>query len=140
VSQVVFLETWEVELMQSFRWTKVRILVGVAVAGALLVLGQDSVHARKPYHDAFVAAYPALADAAKTAKCNVCHYGDAKKNRNDYGEAMVKALAGKKNLKEGDEGIMKALKEIEASKGSEGKAFGELIKAGKLPGKEPAAK
>lgn len=126
--------------MQSFRWTKVRILVGVAVAGALVALGQDSVHARKPYHDAFVAAYPALGEAAKTAKCNVCHYGDAKKNRNDYGEAMVKALAGKKNLKEGDEGIVKALKAMEESKGTQGKTFGELIKDGKLPGKDPTAK
>lgn len=126
--------------MQSFRWTNVRVLAGVAMVGALVLLGQDSVHARKPYHDVFVAAYPELGEAAKTAKCNVCHFGDAKKNRNDYGDAMVKALAGKKNLKEGDEGIKTALKAIEAEKGAEGKTFGELIKAGKLPGKEPAAK
>ena len=48
--------------------------------------------------------YPDVAkkDDVKTLKCNVCHFGKSKKNRNDYGKAIAKALAPKKNLKKSD--------------------------------------
>ncbi len=33
-----------------------------------------------------------FAEAVKKAKCNLCHYGKSKKNRNDYGKALGKLL------------------------------------------------
>ena len=85
-------------------------------------------------------------EAAKAAKCNVCHYGKSKKNRNDYGKALSKFLK-KDDFKtsrvkaepdkveaEMKEGFEKAGKE----KNADGKTFAELIKDGKLPGTEPA--
>lgn len=113
-----------------------RKLIAAAV-GVLALLWPDALHARKPYHDAFVAAYPDLREAVKAGKCNVCHLGNARRFRNDYGAAMADVLGGKKNLKEGDEGIAIALKEIETRMNADGKTFGELILAGKLPGRNP---
>lgn len=90
----------------------------------------------------------ANADFAKlvkdTAKCNVCHVeGEKKTVRNAYGEALHDAgLDKKKYPKERVESEAEAVgKEItaafdkaEAAKSPSGKTFGELIKAGKLPG------
>jgi hypothetical protein len=121
--------------MRQFSWVRVSAVAGVM----LLSLGwAQPSDARKPYHELFVATYPNLAAKAGEAKCNVCHFGDAKKNRNNYGEAMVKALDGKKNLKAGDPDMAKALKAMEGEKSAEaGKTFGDLIKADTLPGKNP---
>lgn len=115
-----------------------RILL--AAGFALALLGQDSLHARKAYFDAFVSAYPDLRNAAKEAKCYVCHVGNNRKNRNDYGTALASALGGRKNLKEGDAGIATALKAIEGEQGVKGSNFATLIKAGELPGTEPLAR
>src|SRR5262245_44753023 len=63
------------------------------------------------------------ADVLKEAKCNICHYGRTKKNRNDFGQAVNKHLNDKmfKSLKAGnndekmnkaiDDGLKAALKE-----------------------------
>ena len=77
------------------------------------------------------------------AKCNVCHIqGEKKTKHNPYGEA-VEELLKKKNYpterfkKEPEkckEEIEAAFKTVEAVKSKDGKTYGEMIKAGQLPG------
>ncbi len=102
----------------------------VAALLGLMVVCQTA-QARPGYHKAFLAKYPALEAAAKEAKCNVCHMGDDKKMRNDYGAAMGKHLPGK-NCKD-EAAITAALTKAEDDKNSSGKTYGEIIKSGKLP-------
>jgi hypothetical protein len=118
-------------MRKSWTW----IACGVAFAAAALVSTQDA-QARPGYLKSFNATYPALKDAAEGAKCGICHFGEKKTNRNDYGKAMGEAL-GAKDVK-GEKEVADALKKAEAGKSStEGKTFGDLIKDGKLPGKNP---
>lgn len=79
------------------------------------------------------------------AKCNVCHYGTKKTNHNDYGKALQQFLK-KDNykftrLKAEPEAVKKeitdAFKKVEEMKSISGKSFGELLKAGELPGTAP---
>ncbi len=73
--------------------------------------------------------------AAAKAKCNVCHYGKSKKNRNDFGKAISKFT----NKKEKDAAkLADALKKAVLEKNADKATFESLIKAGKLPGKAPA--
>ena len=74
------------------------------------------------------------------AKCNVCHEGTNKKMKNEYGKAVGKYLTKAKymEIKE-DEAIAKkyiqeGLQKAEAEKNGAGKPFGDLLKAGGLPG------
>jgi hypothetical protein len=82
-------------------------------------------------------------EAAKEAKCNVCHYGKSKKNRNDYGEALSKFVTKDdyKKLKDDKEALKKKIEESFKSclkeKSVSGKTFKELMDAGKLPGTAP---
>ncbi|MFQ5733547.1 MAG: hypothetical protein ACE5KM_16535, partial [Planctomycetaceae bacterium] len=102
-------------------------------AGAVVLNGENSAEARPNYFSkGFVKKYPKLAGQAKKAKCYVCH-GKKKKNRNDYGKAVMKYI-GKKKQKNVD-AIMRALTKAESEKNADGVTFGSLIKAGKLPGK-----
>ena len=108
----------------------------VAVIGMLSLPASD-VQARPPYLAAFKAEYPALMEKADTAKCNICHFGDKKSNKNDYGMAYGGKL-GAKNVKE-EAKLKEALVAAAGEKSStEGKTFGDLITAGELPGKAPA--
>jgi hypothetical protein len=93
--------------------------------------------ARQEYNRVFWKTYQEeLGKFADTTRCNACHYGAEKKNRNDYGQAVGTAL-GKTGVKDADE-IGKALKKAADQKSSvEGKTFADLIQAGKLPGKRP---
>jgi cytochrome c553 len=114
------------------------MICGLAFAGALLFAGQNSAEARPGYLKAFMAKYDGLAAAAKKAKCGVCHPVKSKKMRNDYGAALGK-LTGK-NQKDAAK-IAEALGKNEKGKSAtEGKTFGDLIKAGKLPGGTKVAK
>jgi hypothetical protein len=92
---------------------------------------------RAEYNRAFWKTYQAeLGKLAETVRCNACHYGNDKKNRNDYGKAFGTALGGA-HVEEADK-IQQALEAAAKEKsGTEGKTFGDLIKAGKLPGKRP---
>ena len=122
-----------------FRSLKNRLL-----ALALIVsIGATSreAFAIKQFADQFTALYAQdgmpLAAAVKTAKCNVCHVGKKKTDRNAYGEALAKLL-DKKTDKEDIEKIRKALETVanESSNPEDPAAptFGDLIEAGKLPG------
>lgn len=84
----------------------------------------------------------AIKKASEEAKCNVCHFGNSKKNKNDYGKALSELLK-KDNYKEDrvkaePEAVKKeldeAFKKVEAAKSKGGDTFGDRLKAGKLPG------
>jgi cytochrome c2 len=107
-------------------------------------------NADKAFRDEFVAAYvkaesdnpkeKGFAAAVEKAKCNICHVGKVKKNRNRYGKALAELLSRKTDT-EDKEKIQAALKKVEAKrcdpKNEKSPTFGELIRAGKLPGEEP---
>lgn len=86
-----------------------------------------------------------IAEILKTEKCNLCHYGKTKKNRNDLGKALIKSglseekYAEMKSDKEKlAEFVTEVLTKAEGEKSSkDGKTFGELIKAGKDPSTDP---
>lgn len=121
-------------MRKSWTW----IACGVAFVGAALLNAPQDAQARPKYLAAFKTAYPTVKDTAESATCMVCHYGDTKKNRNDYAKAVGEAL-GKdaKDIKD-EKAIADALKKAEAGKSAtEGKTFGDLLKAGKVPGKNP---
>ena len=116
---------------------------------ATLVLGvAGSASARPPYKGIFEGKYLEGAGdkfkaAVGEAKCNVCHEGKEKKDRNEYGKALAKVLTKAKfdELK-GDMDALKkfaneSLEKTAGEKSSGGKTFGELIKAGELPGGTP---
>jgi hypothetical protein len=108
-------------------------------------VGALSAHARQQYSNAFKEKYcdpksndPAvkkLIQAVETAKCNTCHVGKTKKERNKYGEEIGKLLS--KNEKDKDK-ITKALDDVAKmkvdDKDSKSKTYGDLLKEGLLPG------
>jgi len=117
------------------------------VAGAIVAIvcagSTREAFARKQYMDEFKAMYAkadgsaaekALAAEVETAKCNVCHVGSVKKDRNAYGNALSERLD--KNDKDAAK-IKKVLGEVAALSSDPAKAgaptFGALIKEGKLP-------
>jgi hypothetical protein len=118
----------------------------------ILWLGRPAPQASadKAFRDEFVATYvkadssepkdKAFATAVEKAKCNICHVGKVKKNRNGYGKALGELLSRKTDT-EDKEKIQAALKKIEVKhsdpKDEKSPTFGELLKAGKLPGEEP---
>jgi len=119
-----------------------------AVLSAMIVAGlmAANLQARLPYKKGFEGQYAdnaKLMAAAKEAKCNICHYGKTKKNRNDYGMALSKHLSKdlyeelKKEPEKLNEKVVEALKMVETMKKNDEGTFGDLIKAGTLPGTEP---
>lgn len=73
-----------------------------------------------------------ISDPANMNSCGICHPGKSKKERNEYGMALSKLVTkmDKEDLKK----IAESIKAIESEKNAAGKTFGELIKAGTLPG------
>ena len=116
------------------------VLCSFALVVVLMNRGENRAQARPLYLKHFITNHKNLTKQAKKTKCNVCHYGKKKKNHNDYGKALKKEFAKnkkKKNVK--DVKIIKAvMKKVAKKKSSvKGKTFGDLIKAGKLPGTAP---
>jgi hypothetical protein len=103
----------------------------------------------RPFHEEFVAKYvkpsstdeneKAFAEAAQVAKCNICHQGKTKAVRNVYGRALGRFLS--EDDAENKEKIRTALDKAAQVKSNPDKpnspTFGDLIKAGKLPGGVP---
>ena len=116
------------------------VMVGVAVA---FVAGASSrpAFAIKQFAEEFKAVYvkpgSPLAAEVETAKCNVCHAGKSKKDRNAYGNALADLLDKKEDAKNVAK-IKESLEKVAAMPSVPGKAdaptFGDLIKQGKLPG------
>ena len=122
---------------------KFGLIVLVACATiAICACGGREAAARPPYPAMFLEQYKdnaKVVDAAKEAKCTVCH-GMDKKKRNDYAKAVEKFQPKKDfdELKGDKEALAKKLaetfKKVEDEKSAGGEKFGELLKAGKLPG------
>lgn len=119
-----------------------RLFLAIVCATLTLGLCTSAVFAIPEASKQFKDHYPALKEKADEAKCNVCHYGTSKKNKNDFGKALsefikkdnyksdrVKSEADKVKAEFGE-----AFKKVEALKSKGGETFGERIKAGNLPG------
>jgi hypothetical protein len=126
-------------------------------AFAILLVAANTATALPPIPGLLGDALKDNADATKflaevgklRMKCDVCHRPGVDKAKakdhglNDFGEAMHKSLdikAFKDAIKAKDKDAqVKLLKEgvakASAEKNADGKTFGELIKAGSLPGK-----
>jgi len=120
-------------MSRSCRHASVLVLAFAIVAG----LAPAPAFAVKQFQDEFKAVYvkegTPLAAAVETAKCNVCHVGKDKHNRNAYGEALDQRL-DKKTDKDDKEKIRKALEEVaKLPSAVAGKTFGDLLADGKLP-------
>jgi len=86
------------------------------------------------FKDLYVKNGTPLAAAVESAKCNVCHVGKNKKDRNAYGQALAERL-DKKTDKDDKAKIRQALEEVAKLPSQEdGKTFGDLITMGQLPG------
>lgn len=107
-------------------------VMACAAFGVALLFAPQSGEARPAYNGEFGKAYPKVVEANKDAKCNVCHVGTKKSDRNDYGVALTKLL--EKNEKDVAK-IGEALKKAEGlkAKDSDTETFGDRLKAGKLP-------
>jgi hypothetical protein len=115
----------------------------LTVLGVAFILGSTGreAFAIKQFADEFKELYvkdgSPLAAEVETAKCNVCHKGKSKKDRNAYGEALAKLL-DKKEDKDNKDKIRQALEAVakESSNPADASAptFGALIDQGKLPG------
>lgn len=126
------------------------VLACGAVVVAMLWIATPSALALKGFKDQFVTKYvkekpandkeKAFAEAVAKAKCNVCHEGKKKKDRNVYGKELAKLL-DKKTDKDKVDKIQKALDKVAKMNSNEkdkkSPKFGDLIAAGKLPGGEP---
>ncbi len=124
-------------MIRDFRYSCLAVL-GVAVAAGGLT---REAFAIKQFADEFKAMYvkdgTPLAAAVEEAKCNVCHMGASKKERNAYGHALAERLDKKEDAKNVEK-IKKALEEVAALSSDPSKpdapTFGALIQEGKLPG------
>ncbi len=118
-------------------------LLACAVAAvSFATFFSDPALATPVFKKQFEEQYPALKGVAEEQKCNVCHYGKSKKNKNDYGKALAELLK-KDNYK--DERVKAepekvraefdaAFKKVEEAKSKGGETFGARLKAGKAPG------
>lgn len=116
-------------------WT----VVYCAILAAGLIMA-TTVQARPIYLGWWMETYPSVAkknNIKKGTGCTVCHGPGSKKNRNDYGKAIVKALDGKHNLKKAQkQDFLDALKTASEQKSAtEGKTYGDLLNADELPSK-----
>jgi len=133
----------------------------LALASAFVLLLAAPAAALPPLPPYVARHYESQPEFAKFAaafngqklKCNACHKPGADKKAkghglNDFGEAVHKHLKHKEflaaNMAKADNPaeaakavklVADALKAAEAEKNAEGKTYGELMKAGLLPGK-----
>ncbi|ADB18963.1 conserved hypothetical protein [Pirellula staleyi DSM 6068] len=122
--------------------------VCLTLAGGLLVVAlmASQASALPPFNKEFTAKYvegnsnAAFVEAVGTAKCNACHEGKSKKDKNEYGKAVAKFLTKadfekvKADADAAKKYIVEGLEKAAAEKNAAGKTFGELIAAGELPG------
>ncbi|MDA7980091.1 MAG: hypothetical protein MPJ50_15095 [Pirellulales bacterium] len=114
-------------------------LMGLSVAGAVV----RDAFAIPPFKKEFDAMYvkegTEFAKKVEEVKCNVCHVGTNKKDRNAYGEELAKLLDRKTDMNKPAK-IKEALKKVEEMKSVAGDdnspSFGKLLQEGKLPGGE----
>ncbi len=122
--------------------------VALAVLLGLVLLGLASspLKADKAFFDEFVAKYvkpdstdpkdQAFKATVEKVRCNVCHVGRTKKNRNLYGQALDKLLdrqADKENKPKIQAALDTVAKQHSNPDDPKSPTFGELIQQGKLP-------
>ena len=126
------------------------LLIAATVAQGTLFATADSAKAIVPFMRAFAAKYVnkestdpedrKFAATVKSAKCNLCHKGKKKKDRNAYGEALSQFLDKKKD-KNNKEKIEEALEKVAKLKSDpnddQAATFGDLIAQRKLPAGRP---
>ncbi len=118
--------------MQNVWKIRLTVIMGLAVAGMVLMTSSQQAEARPKYIKVFAKTYPKLAKLAKAQKCLVCHPKKSKKVINSYGKSVKPGLP-KKNCKDED-AIKKAIVGAEGKESDvAGKTFGQLIEDGKLP-------
>jgi hypothetical protein len=118
--------------------------VCVCLVMALVAMGfsMQSASALPPFNKEWVAKYNADGKNAayNDAKCNVCHAGESKKMKNEYGKAIGKFLTKAKYNEIKDDSaaaqkyILEGFEKTAAEKNAAGTTYGDLLKAGKLPG------
>lgn len=118
-----------------------RLVIVGACLFAIVAVTSGTASARPKYAAVMSKAYPDLTKKhGKDGKlsCAVCHPSKSKKKRNNYGVEVGKGL-GKKNQTDEDK-IKGALTKAEAGESAvDGKTYGDLIKAGELPGDDKEA-
>jgi len=126
------------------------VLFVVVILASVLGPGSPSAHAIKPFMDEFYQLYlkPDSKDSkdmayvalVQKAKCDLCHQGTSKKERNAYGKA-IDVLLDRKTDKDNKEKIRKALAAVAAIRCDPAKpaspTFGQVISQGRLPGGDP---
>jgi predicted ATP-dependent protease len=125
----------------------VLLVLGFVVLGLNIPTAQAVPEFKKKFDAKYVeaSADEKFKTAAEEAKCNVCHYGKSKKNRNDYGLALSELLKKddykadriKAQPEQVEKEIYEAFEKIEAVKSTNGQSYGERIKSGELPGINP---
>jgi len=113
---------------------------------AILALARVPAKADKAFFDEFVAKYvkpdstdpkdQAFKATVEKVRCNVCHVGRVKKNRNAYGQALDKLLdrqADKDNKAKIQAALDTVAKQHSNPDDQKSPTFGELIQQGKLP-------
>jgi hypothetical protein len=128
-----------------------KLSLALILGAAACLLSQGKAEAIPLFNTKFQERYASSAAPAEfvtlvkeTTKCNVCHIlGEEKKVRNGYGESLKKAGLMKTfamKIKEDEAGTTKAIQDafdkVEKEKTVAGKTYGELLKAGKLPGEK----
>jgi hypothetical protein len=122
-----------------------RAFILSALTLAVAALWAVPARAVKPFKDQFEAKYVkadstaaadvALAEAVKKARCNVCHEGKSKKQRNAYGAALNKLITMAD--KDDKAKIVQALDQVAGMKcnpkDDKSATFGDRIRQGKLP-------
>jgi len=122
-------------------------MIGALAAAAAFLLNARPAKGDKSFRDEFIAKYvkpdstdatdKAFAATCDKAKCNICHEGISKKNRNAYGKELAKLLK-RETDKDDKPKIQAALDKVAAMKANpkdpKSPTFAGLIKAGKLPG------
>ena len=125
-----------------------KLAVLLAISAVTFIASAEKAQAIPAFAKAFTERYVNTSKdadfvaAVKEKKCNLCHFGTSKKNKNDFGKAFAKhfkktnysstrvreeAAAVKKEFDDG-------LKKVLAEKNPDGKTYQSLFEAGKLPG------
>ena len=124
-----------------------RTFPSVVYVALVLVAASPVVLALPPFDKEWKEKYietvppPPFKGAAEMKKCNVCHEGAKKKDKNEYGKAVGKHINKKAYdaLKGNDAAqkkyIQDGIDKAELEKNKDGKSFGDIMKKdGKLPG------
>jgi hypothetical protein len=102
---------WEFSPLLEVRGMK-KVCVCVVLGLIALAISKENALALPPFNKEWTAKYvegngnAKFVEAVGTAKCNVCHMGASKKDRNEYGKAVSKYLTKAKynEIKEDEAG------------------------------------